>query len=422
MADDETRAGTGGTPSSAKPATGSESDAPAPTISMTDSSDAAAAAPSQAPQVPGQQPCIRDHWEGTDRTSSSIGCVSFWRRFAAIAIDLCILGLASTLVLSRSGLEETPGWIATVVAVVWYLVVALYFIVPYSGTGRTLGKAMLSIRVISLDGAPLSWRRGILRTAGYLISCLPCYAGFFWSIWDPDKQAWHDKLAGTVVVKSSSAQERTRNAVEPSIAAARQKRWLRLLGIPSAGLAVSLGVAMCAHFRSELQKMEPWPSDSVSPRTAVPLDVSHWGLTVGEVRDAQDRGAWSNGQYEDGVMVTYVVGDRTVATVWVLKYRDEAAAGADFASAENWGPRTAAAMGYDGMNSEENYRMFGSGMHVFKTPVVAQRIYLHERWIVDIWTMQGTTVTPGALAAIVRDAVAAHWRAQVSRHSILPIG
>ena len=41
----------------------------------------------------------------------------------------------------------------------------------------------------------------VLRYIGYYISLLPLMLGFFWVGWDKRKQGFHDKIAGTVVVK-----------------------------------------------------------------------------------------------------------------------------------------------------------------------------------------------------------------------------
>jgi uncharacterized RDD family membrane protein YckC len=31
------------------------------------------------------------------------------------------------------------------------------------------------------------------------------FLGFFWILWDKDQQGWHDKIAGTVVVRLPKA-------------------------------------------------------------------------------------------------------------------------------------------------------------------------------------------------------------------------
>jgi uncharacterized RDD family membrane protein YckC len=40
------------------------------------------------------------------------------------------------------------------------------------------------------------------RYFGYILSALPLFLGFLWAAWDPKKQTWHDKLAGTYVVRN----------------------------------------------------------------------------------------------------------------------------------------------------------------------------------------------------------------------------
>jgi uncharacterized RDD family membrane protein YckC len=65
----------------------------------------------------------------------------------------------------------------------------------------TPGKLMLRLRIVDADsGGEPSLRQRCLRYVGYVLSTVPLLLGFFWVLWDPRRQAWHDKLAGTVVV------------------------------------------------------------------------------------------------------------------------------------------------------------------------------------------------------------------------------
>ncbi|RMG45645.1 MAG: RDD family protein [Acidobacteria bacterium] len=69
-------------------------------------------------------------------------------------------------------------------------------------TGQTVGKMVVGIRVVRADGRPLGWRRALGRhTLGYAISGVPLGIGFLWALWDSEKQAWHDKIFATRVVK-----------------------------------------------------------------------------------------------------------------------------------------------------------------------------------------------------------------------------
>jgi uncharacterized RDD family membrane protein YckC len=66
----------------------------------------------------------------------------------------------------------------------------------------TPGKMALSLRIVDADRlAPLSRRQAIVRYLGYYVSTLPLLLGFFWIVFDPRKQGWHDKLARTVVIR-----------------------------------------------------------------------------------------------------------------------------------------------------------------------------------------------------------------------------
>jgi uncharacterized RDD family membrane protein YckC len=47
---------------------------------------------------------------------------------------------------------------------------------------------------------PIGLGRGIGRYFARILSALPLFLGYFWMIWDGEKQTWHDKLVGTVVV------------------------------------------------------------------------------------------------------------------------------------------------------------------------------------------------------------------------------
>jgi len=75
--------------------------------------------------------------------------------------------------------------------------------------GRTPGKRLLGIRVVRLDGRPLGYWVSFERYGGYAASLFTGLEGFARLIWDPNRQALEDKLAGTVVVRDSpEARER----------------------------------------------------------------------------------------------------------------------------------------------------------------------------------------------------------------------
>lgn len=82
------------------------------------------------------------------------------------------------------------------------LIYTAYFVYYFSTSGQTLGMLAMHIKVVRVDGRPLSWTTGMLRYVGYLLS-LPLFLGFLWAMFDPHRQGWHDKIAGTIVVRAA---------------------------------------------------------------------------------------------------------------------------------------------------------------------------------------------------------------------------
>ena len=79
------------------------------------------------------------------------------------------------------------------------LVFGLYCVAGWSLTGRTVGKALLGLRVVDRSGARPSTVRSIVRALGYLISSI-LWLGFIWIAIDKKRDGFHDKIARTHVV------------------------------------------------------------------------------------------------------------------------------------------------------------------------------------------------------------------------------
>lgn len=66
----------------------------------------------------------------------------------------------------------------------------------------TPGKMAIGARVVDAEtGRALSVGQAIGRYLGYYASIIPLFLGVVWVAFDPKRQGWHDKLAGTVVVR-----------------------------------------------------------------------------------------------------------------------------------------------------------------------------------------------------------------------------
>jgi hypothetical protein len=93
---------------------------------------------------------------------------------------------------------------------------SLYFTVLLTvGRGRTIGKRIMRVRALRLDGQPIGWWSAFERAGGYAAGLATGFLGFAQVLWDPNRQCIHDKIAGTVVV------------VDGAERAAWEEAWLR---------------------------------------------------------------------------------------------------------------------------------------------------------------------------------------------------
>lgn len=135
--------------------------------------------------------------------------VGFWPRVWASLIDTVLLMLLiSPLVTAIYGKDYwfDPAFIKGPAdfAVSWVLP-AIVVIVFWMTRQATPGKMAISARVVDAQtGQGLSTGQSIGRYLGYFASTLPLFMGLIWVGIDPRKQGWHDKLAGTVVVRSKA--------------------------------------------------------------------------------------------------------------------------------------------------------------------------------------------------------------------------
>ena len=131
----------------------------------------------------------------------------FWVRVSAAIIDTLLLSIIILPVLtavygsaywSSDRLIQGPAdflvsWVAPAIAVV------LFWIARQA----TPGKMALGIRIVDAEtgGKPRNGQL-VLRYFGYYVSMLPLFIGILWVAFDSRKQGWHDKIAGTVVVRT----------------------------------------------------------------------------------------------------------------------------------------------------------------------------------------------------------------------------
>lgn len=161
--------------------------------------------PVSSPNLPPAPPSMNQADEGT---VNNYVFASFLRRFAASIIDLVVimivlmpLAFVTGDYQSFSGTEAGSG--SMLYNFLSYAVSWGYFMFFIGSRGQTLGKMAVKIKVVRKeDGQAPGYLKAFLREiVGKFISSLILALGYFWVIWDKEKQAWHDKIAGTYVIK-----------------------------------------------------------------------------------------------------------------------------------------------------------------------------------------------------------------------------
>lgn len=67
--------------------------------------------------------------------------------------------------------------------------------------GTTIGGVICGLKVVRLDDRPIDWGTSIVRALGCFLSLAVAGLGFIWVAIDDQSQSWHDKIAGTTVVR-----------------------------------------------------------------------------------------------------------------------------------------------------------------------------------------------------------------------------
>jgi uncharacterized RDD family membrane protein YckC len=141
---------------------------------------------------------------------AAVAYAGFWRRFLAWLIDAIILGVVGGILAAVFGLGSgsagggnasfnfgTGGTLLNIILGLLYFTLMIGLV-----NGKTIGAMVLGIRVVPADGgARVSIGKALIRAVVAYVSGLVIALGYLWMLWDGNKQTWHDKAAGTYVVK-----------------------------------------------------------------------------------------------------------------------------------------------------------------------------------------------------------------------------
>lgn len=144
--------------------------------------------------------------------ASNLEYVGFWSRVGAAIVDVLLVMLITfPPLISIYGWEyfnsEKTRFIAgpadfLISWVLPFVVTVLFWVWRQA----TPGKMVVSARIVDAKtGATISVGQAMGRYIAYFLSMLPFGLGILWVAFDPRKQGWHDKVAGTVVVRHRHA-------------------------------------------------------------------------------------------------------------------------------------------------------------------------------------------------------------------------
>jgi uncharacterized RDD family membrane protein YckC len=151
----------------------------------------------------------------------------FWIRFAGLLIDGIIVTLIAIAIAGGpaavvgvqdynegspyttqfeedEAIDDALNKALIVFYPVYFAVTIAYFTIGFATSGTPAAR-LLGLRILREDGSNPGLVRGFVRWLVSIISYNVLYLGYLWAIWDDDKQTWHDKAAGTYVVRKSGA-------------------------------------------------------------------------------------------------------------------------------------------------------------------------------------------------------------------------
>jgi uncharacterized RDD family membrane protein YckC len=130
----------------------------------------------------------------------------FWIRTGAAIIDSIIVLLVITPLLTA--IYGTDYWLSgglvqgPLDVIINYVFPAVAIIVFWIYKSATPGKMVTHLTIVDAKtGGHPTTAQFVIRYLGYYLAAIPLFLGIIWVGFDRRKQGWHDKIAGTVVIR-----------------------------------------------------------------------------------------------------------------------------------------------------------------------------------------------------------------------------
>lgn len=125
----------------------------------------------------------------------------FWIRFVAILIDGFVVGAVFAFPFRLYGRGRVFAVIAAFAMLLYVAAWFVYFILMTGYKGQTLGKMVMRLKVYNQDFTKVTLATAAAREFSKILSALILFIGFIMAGFDERKQALHDKIANTYVIK-----------------------------------------------------------------------------------------------------------------------------------------------------------------------------------------------------------------------------
>ena len=127
-------------------------------------------------------------------SAATLPRAGFWIRVAAAFLDFLLIAVTTTMLHEMLRLRiEGPGLL--------FFGLAAYSAAMWKSRGTTIGGIICGLKVVRTDDRPIDWTIAIVRALSAFLSFAVAGLGFIWVAFDDEKQSWHDKIAGTTIVK-----------------------------------------------------------------------------------------------------------------------------------------------------------------------------------------------------------------------------
>ena len=158
-----------------------------------------------------------------DEPSATVPPASWLARAGAFSLDVLfgtgVIAVLALLVLTVPQ-RGWMWWVYTVAAAVVFLLIAVNRLLLPAITGWSLGRAVLRIRVVRRDGAPVGAWRLLARDLAHLLDTAALFIGWLWPLWDSRHRTFADLLLRTEVRRVDPPQRDMRRLAAKVLVAA----------------------------------------------------------------------------------------------------------------------------------------------------------------------------------------------------------